>query len=121
MSKWICCVLFALATTAFGADFSGTWKAKYTTPDGVERESTFQFQQDGSKLTGSMDSKPGGKQVIDKGQVNADAIDFHLISEHDGAAYRIHIKGKLEGEDLKLRLECNDGEGGFDFVAHRAS
>ena len=120
MTKWIC-LLFALSLTAFGADLAGTWKAKYTSPDGVDRESTFQFQVDGAKLTGTMDSKPGGRQQITDGQVNGDSVQFNLVSEHDGSAYKIRIKGKLEGDDLKMRLEWNEGEGGFDFVARRAA
>jgi hypothetical protein len=118
MQRWILSFLL-LTVTAFGGDLAGTWKAKYTSPDGVERDTTFQFQVDGMKFTGTMESTPGGKQRIEDGVIEGDTIRFRTVNEHEGSSYRIRLRGKLEGDDLKLRLEWNEGEGGFDFTAHR--
>ena len=112
---------FLLTAFAFGADLTGTWKAVYESPDGMKRETVFHFKVDGTKLTGTLDSKPGGTSKISEGTVSGDEVQFRIVREDGGEDYRVRFRGKLDGKNLNLRLEWNEGEGGFDMTAHRVS
>ncbi|HYO83311.1 MAG TPA: hypothetical protein VES20_18040 [Bryobacteraceae bacterium] len=54
-----------MALAAFAAEADGTWNAKYETPGGQTRESTFVFQAQGETLTGTLKPAMGESQIRD--------------------------------------------------------
>jgi hypothetical protein len=98
------------------ADVTGKWKAEFQTPDGQTRTSLFTFKVEGDKLTGTI-SSPRGEAPIQEGKVAGDEISFVVVREFGGNEVRIHYKGKVSGDDLKLTVEF--GERSFDMNAKR--
>lgn len=81
-----------LAFTAFGADISGTWEFNVETSQGSGTP-TFEFKQDGEKLTGTY-SGMFGKAPI-SGTVKGDAVEFTFeVPNLDG---KVRYKGTLDG------------------------
>ena len=57
------------STLRFAAVVTGAWKSEVKGPDGNSFPLTFNFKQDGTKLTGSV-SSPGGDIDISDGKVD---------------------------------------------------
>ena len=113
--------LIFLTIASFGADVTGSWKGTAETENGkIER--TFNFKQDGTKLTGDTVSQMIGKSTIEDGKVEGDAISFTIKANFQGNEMKLHYKGTVSGNEMKLHVETSDG-GGFsaDYVARKAS
>ncbi len=107
-------VLFLLfAGLAFAADVTGKWQATAQSPDGQEMQLTFNFKQDGEKLTGSVES-PMGETPISEGKVTGDTISFTV----EMGDMKIVHKGTISGDEMKLKVEI--GEQTMDMTAKRA-
>ena len=59
-------------------NISGKWKASFTTPDGQQRENTFNFKVEGDTLTGTVVSSALGEAQITDGKVHGDEISFSV-------------------------------------------
>jgi len=90
---------------AYAADITGKWQGTMQTPDRQSLEITFQFQQDGEKLTGTTASSYGQEQITE-GSVKGDAVSFVVMA--GGGNFRIVYKGKLAGDDLKFTVTIGD-------------
>ncbi len=108
--------LLAVAVAVTAADVAGKWKAEFTTPDGQTRSSLFTFKVEGDKLTGTV-SSPRGEAPIQEGKVSGDEISFVVVREFGGNEVRIHYKGKVSGNELKLTVDF--GERSFEMTAKR--
>jgi len=108
--------VLTLAATLAAADVAGKWKAEFTMPDGQTRTSIFTFKVEGDKLTGNV-SSPRGEAPIQEGKVSGDEISFVVVREFGGNEVRIHYKGKVTGDDLRLTVEF--GERSFEMTAKR--
>jgi opacity protein-like surface antigen len=112
---------FALAlftTAAFAADVSGKWTAETKGRDGETRTQTFNFKQDGSKLTGSV-SNPMGDREISEGKVDGDNISFVMKFERDGNEMKIPYTGKVVGNEIQFKTESPRGT--REFTAKKSS
>jgi len=99
-----------LAFAAFAADISGTWEFNVETSQG-SGSPTFEFKQDGEKLSGTY-SGMFGKAPI-SGTVKGDAVEFTFeVPNLDG---KVHYKGTLDGATrMKGEVEYGDvGTGTF--------
>lgn len=105
-----------LATGALAAEVAGKWKAEFQTPDGQTRSSIFTLQVEGDRLTGTV-SSPRGEAPIQEGKVSGDEISFVVVREFGGNEVRIHYKGKVAGDELRLTVEF--GERSFEMTARR--
>lgn len=99
----------AMATVAFAADVDGTWKAKYETPDGQTRESTFVLKADGETLTGTLKSGMGDSQIQD-GTVKADHVSFSVMRNFGGNEVLFKYSGTFTGNTMKLKVTAGDRE-----------
>ncbi len=108
--------LLLAVSAAAAAGPAGKWKAEFQTPDGQTRTSIFTFQVDGEKLTGTI-SSPRGEAPIQEGKVSGEEISFVVVREFGGNEFRIHYKGKVAGDELKLLVEF--GERSFEMTAKR--
>jgi hypothetical protein len=120
--KRLLAVLFlaAIATSAFAADVTGTWKASFDTPNGT-MESTFVFKVDGSKLTGTISMGEMGDSAISEGKVDGDSISFAVVRERDGNEFRMNYKGKVSGAEIKFTVELPAIDRTIEITAKKVS
>ena len=98
--------VFAIsALAALAADITGTWKASAEGPNGA-MERTFNFKQDGAKLTGETTSSMVGKSTITDGKVEGDTVTFTITAEFGGNEMKINYTGKIAGNEIKLKSEA---------------
>lgn len=104
------------ATLMFAADVTGAWKGEVKGPDGNSFQLTFNFKQDGAKLTGTV-TGPGGDIPITDGKVDGDKISFTVsvngtTIQHDGV---------IGADQIKLTTKASDPNfAGGDLVLTRA-
>jgi hypothetical protein len=98
-----------LAGCLQAADFNGTWKANYTSPDGRDRETKFVLQTIGSALTGTI-VDASEETPIQDGKVIGDAISFSVVS---------NVKGERTGDIIQLKIDY--GDGAFEITAKRTA
>lgn len=112
----------ALAVAAFAADVSGKWTAEVPGRGGNTMTQTFTFKVDGSALTGTVAGGRGGDVSITNGKVDGDNISFDVVREMQGNSMTFHYTGKVSGDELKLKMEREGGNGqAREFTAKRAS
>jgi hypothetical protein len=95
---------------AFGADVSGKWTGELAGPDGGGMTITFDFKQDGAKLTGTAQGPQGDAIEIQDGKVDGDKISFTVIVG-DGAMKITH-DGTVKGDEITLNVKMDGGPGG---------
>lgn len=113
-------VLGALfASALMGADISGNWKGTAEGPNGtIER--TFNFKQDGTKLTGETTSEFTGQSKIEDGKVEGDNITFSIKAKFQENEMKLVYKGKVTGEQINFDVEFPTGDGPtIKYVAKR--
>jgi hypothetical protein len=102
-------LLAVIATAAaWGADVTGKWSAQMNGPDGGGMTMTFNFKQDGTKLTGTMDGPGGEPMAIQDGKVDGEKIVF-AVSFDD---MKIVHEGTIKGDEITLTIQMNGGTGG---------
>jgi hypothetical protein len=102
---------------------TGTWRWKFTMPDGTEVEPKLKLQQDGSQLTGTSALRAGTETSITNGSVQGDEIRFEVVRERNGVAAVTRYSGKREFDVIRGKVESNwSGEfTAYDWLAQRAS
>lgn len=95
-------ILFSSAS-AFAADVTGAW----TGDVGGQFQITFNFKQDGAKLTGNVQG-PQDPITISDGKIDGDKISFTV--SFNGTT--IHHTGTVTGDTIKLSTEGGDFGGG---------
>ena len=101
-----------LASLAFAADVSGTWRAEFMTPDGTARVNTFVFKVDGEKVTGTV-AGTQDETPIQNGKVSGDSISFTSDRPFGTFTY----KGKIGTDAIVFVVEFNDNK--FEMTAKR--
>ena len=113
-------VLAALTLTPILAlaDASGTWQATFDTQIG-EQNYTYEFEIDGTKLTGLAKSANGEVEIQD-GKVEGDTIMFVEHMSYQGMELEIIYTGKMVSDD-EIAFTRNVGEFATEeLVAKRA-
>ena len=108
----------AVSSVAWAADVNGKWKASYQSPDGQQRESTFNFQVSGETLTGTVVSSALGEAKIEDGKVSGDTIKFSVTRNFNGSDVKLRYDGKVAGDTINFTISFGD-QGSFDIVAKR--
>lgn len=108
----VCAVLFLaigaatlLAQEAAPANATGTWSGQMQGPNG-DMTITFHLKQDGTKLTGSVDTGMGDPVDIQNGKVDGDKIYWEtsfngMTIQHDGT---------INGDEIKINVKSSDGQ-----------
>lgn len=109
-------VLFVAA--AFGADVSGKWQAEMQGRDGEKRVVTYNFKADGDKLTGTMVT-PMGEREIEEGKITGDEISFVMKMNFNGNEMVMKYNGKIADNEIKFTQESPRGK--REFTAKRAT
>ena len=114
MKKVLICLcaamLMALSTVAArAADVTGAWTAQLTTPNGDNMQLTFNFKQDGTKLTGTVQGPQGDPVEISDGKIDGNKLSFtvsvnDMTITHEGtvneAGDEIQLTTKSNSEDM---------------------
>lgn len=89
-------------------DVTGTWTGSVQSPDGGgggDFALTFTFKQEGSTLTGSVNSGQGDPLTISNGKIDGDKISFTV----DFNGTTITHEGTVSGDEIKLSSKSSDG------------
>jgi hypothetical protein len=113
-------LMLAFAWTAIAGDVSGKWTAQVPGRDGQTREQTFQFKQEGDKLTGTATLFQGNELPITDGKVSGDDISFAIKAEFNGNSFQMNYKGKVSGEEIKMTSQREGGNQVREFTAKKA-
>ena len=111
-------LLFAAAAVVFAADVSGKWTSEFDSPIGRQRY-VFEFKVDGTTLTGTATQSDRGSTDIKEGKISGDDISFVELVTVEGNQLRIEQKGKVAGDEIRLRRKAGDFAE-YDIVAKRS-
>ena len=107
-----------LAAVVQAADVTGKWTGQVPTRDGGTREATFNFKQDGEKLTGTMTGPQGDIELKD-GAVKGDDVSFNVALSFNGNDVKLIYKGKVAGEEIKFTRTREGADQKQEFTAKR--
>lgn len=111
----------ALMSSEMADDLTGTWKAEFDSPVGIQNY-TYVIKQEGTKLTGKITGIiEGQKNETDllEGKFEGGVISFVEMLDIMGEKIRVTYKGKLADGVINFTREV--GEFGSEtFVAKRA-
>lgn len=108
-----------LAVVVQAADVTGKWTGQVPTRDGGTRESTFNFKQDGEKLTGTMTGPQGDIELKD-GAVKGDDVSFNVALSFGGNDVKLIYTGKVAGDEIKLTRTREGADQKQEFTIKRA-
>ena len=114
-------VTLTFLISAYAADVAGKWTAEFDTAIGMQKY-TYEFQIDGTKLTGKATGKRTDSEAtveIQEGKINGDEISFVENLKFGDQDLRIEYKGKLSGDEIKFTRKVGDFAT-EEFVAKRA-
>lgn len=110
-------------STASAADKNFTGKWLYTWErQGMKVETTFEFKQDGDKVTGTVSGMNGMKTEIKDGVIKDGELTFKVVREREGNTFTVEYRGKLDGENTlkgKSAMEFNGQKRERDIEAKR--
>lgn len=107
-------ILFLLlATAAWAADVTGTWKGEVSTPDGNSFSLTYTFKQDGAKLTGTVLPPHGDVLPLDNGKVDGDKVSFSVKVDMNGSTTTFSSEGTINGDEIVLKTKADSGDMDF--------
>ncbi len=110
-------VVFAVIVSA--ADVTGKWTAQVPGRGGQTRETTFNFNAEGEKLTGTMSGPQGDIQISD-GKISGDDISFVVTMSFGGNEVKLTYKGKVAGDEIKFTRTREGSDQSQEFTAKRA-
>jgi opacity protein-like surface antigen len=108
-----------LAVVVQAADVTGKWTGSVPTRDGGTREATFNFKQDGEKLTGTMTGPQGDIELKD-GAVKGDDVSFLVAMSFGGNEVKLNYKGKVAGDEIKFTRTREGSDQKQEFTVKRA-
>jgi len=89
-------------------DVAGKWETTRETPRGT-MTSTFTFQVDGNKLTGTVGSARGDTE-ISEGTVDGNKISFKVVMSMGDRTFETSYSGTVEGDTITGTMETPRGE-----------
>ena len=108
----LCAVLMMAAgtlTVHAASDVTGVWTGEMKGPDGGQGFAlSFNFKQDGAKLTGTVDGGQGDPIVISDGKIDGDKISFTV--SFNGMTIRHEGVLNAAGDEIKLTSKADNNE-----------
>jgi len=87
---------------------AGKWETTRETPRGT-MTSTFTFNVDGNKLTGTVGSQRGDTE-ISEGTVEGNKISFKVVMTMGDNSFEMSYSGTVEGDTITGTMETPRGE-----------
>jgi len=107
-------VLLLCVAAALAADVTGKWVAETQGRNGPQ-QTTFNFKQEGTNLTGTVTTMRQGNPVespISNGKVEGDTLSFTQTMSMMGNEMKVNWKGTISGDEIKLTRTFEGGPGG---------
>ena len=104
-------LLVLLAGAALAADITGNWTGSMSMGDN-QFTLTYNFKQDGEKLTGSVTGPQGNPLTLNEGKVQGDKISFNVSVEGPNGTFKIVSEGTIKGEEITITSKMGGGDGG---------
>ena len=107
-----CATLLALlAGAAVASDITGNWTGSMSMGDN-QFTLTYNFKQDGEKLTGTVTGPQGDPLTLNEGKIQGDKLSFHVLIEGPNGSFKIENEGTIKGEEITLTSKMGGGDGG---------
>jgi hypothetical protein len=101
-------VLGIISAAAYAADINGKWVSEVAGMGGGDPMKIFyNFKVDGTNLTGTTGPE-GSESPFSEGKIDGDNISFVIAF----GEMKMKMKGKIAGEEIKLKMEMEGGPGG---------
>lgn len=88
------------------SDMTGKWTTEMKTPDGSTFPLTFDFKQDGAKLTGTVTGPQGDPLAIDNGKVDGDKFSFTVSIN----GMTINHEGTIDGDQIRMTTKTDSAD-----------
>jgi hypothetical protein len=98
----------AVPMQAQDVDIAGKWETTRETPRGT-MTSTFTFQVDGNKLTGTIGSQMGDTEISD-GTIEGNTISFKMVMTRGDRTMELTYTGTVEGDTITGTMQTPRGE-----------
>src|SRR5476651_478974 len=102
--------LLALPLSLLAADLTGTWKADFDTPRGLQKY-TFTVKQDGAGVTGKIAADLDGQKreaEVKEGKINGDTVTFVESLVVQDNELRVVFTGKVGADGIKFTRQVGD-------------
>jgi len=101
-------LLVAVPMQAQDVGIAGKWETTRETPRGT-MTSTFTFEVDGDKLTGTVGSQMGDSEISD-GTVEGNKISFKMVMTRGDRTIEMVYSGTVEGDAITGTVQTPRGE-----------
>jgi hypothetical protein len=119
--KGVLLLLAGSLAAAAANDISGKWTAQTLLgPSGSEQPvpTTFTFQVEGGKLTGSVESPRGNNEILD-GKVDGDSITFSVLATINNSRVKMFYDGRMTADGIDFISKFQGGDRSDHFLAKR--
>jgi len=101
-------LMLTVPAQAQDVDVTGKWESTRETQQGT-MTTTFTFEQDGNKLTGTLGSQRGDMEISD-GSVEGNKISFKMVMTRGDSTMEITYSGTVEGDTITGTMQTPRGE-----------
>jgi hypothetical protein len=101
-------LLLTVPAQAQDADIAGKWESTRETQRGV-MTTTFTFEVDGTKLTGTVGSQRGDSDISD-GTIEGNRISFKMVLTMGDRTIEMVYSGTVEGDTITGTMQTPRGE-----------
>jgi hypothetical protein len=108
MTVALVALLVAVPMQAQDADIAGKWESIRETQRGT-MTSTFTFEVDGAKLTGTVGSQRGDSDISD-GTIEGNKISFKMVLTMGDRTIELVYSGTVEGDTITGTMRTPRGE-----------
>ena len=109
--------LAGVSICALAVDVSGTWEMSMETPRGETRESEMKIEQDGDKITVTMQGFQGN-EMTGEGTVTGNDVEWTVNFETQRGEMTIVYTATVEGDTMTGQAEMGDF-GSMDWTAKK--
>jgi len=99
-----------IAGAAMAADVTGKWTGSMAMGDN-QFTLSYDFKQDGEKLTGTVTGPQGNPLTLNDGKVEGDKLSFSIQAEGPNGSFKISSEGTIKGDEITLASKM-EGEPG---------
>jgi L-seryl-tRNA(Ser) seleniumtransferase len=110
-------LLFLGFLSAYDLDVSGDWEMTMESPRGGEMIRAVHFEQDGEKITVTMESRRGD-EVTAEGTISGNEIEWIISRETPRGEMNLVYKGTVDGDTMSGTVEFGE-IGSGDWTAKR--
>ena len=90
-------------------DLTGTWKLRYRTQNGKERDAELVLKQNGNQLSGTMSSDRGSAPITE-GRLDGNKVSLSIVRKGNGDEVPVACAGAWAAGVLHLTIQFRGGE-----------